>query len=93
MYTIINGSPKTKMSNSKYFLNCISEYLEEYVMYDLKLDRYKDILDNIKLSDTVVIAFPLYVDCPNYLTLKFLDYIIDNDIDFASKRVVEGSWD
>ena len=87
MYTLISGSSKTKSSNSKYFLNYISDYLEEYVIYDLKFDKYKDILDNIKLSSTIVIAFPLYADSPNSLTLKFLDYIFDNKINLSDKKI------
>lgn len=87
MYTLINGSPKLINSNSLYFLNKIKDNLEKNVLYELKKDGYEDICDNIKLSDTIVFAFPLYVDSPPSITLNFLDYIIDNKIDIENKNI------
>ena len=76
MYTLISGSPKPNNSNSLYFLNKIKDSLDKHVLYELKKDSYENICDNIKLSHTIVFAFPLYVDSPPSITLKFLDYII-----------------
>ena len=87
MHTLINGSQKKKNSNSRYFLNYISEYLEEYNIFDLNKDSYEDILNNINISENIVIAFPLYVDSPTSITLKFLDYIYDNKIDLDNKKL------
>lgn len=87
MYTLINGSPKCINSNSSYFLNTISEVLNDFRLFDLKNDTYNDILEHINLSDTIILAFPLYVDSPNSLTLKFLDYIYDNKINLNNKRL------
>lgn len=85
MYTLICGSPKSKDSNSMYFLKQISKFLSNYQIKDLKKDEYNDIITNMNGSDTVVLAFPLYVDSPPSITLKFLDYIIDNNIDIKNK--------
>lgn len=87
MYTLISGSPKPNLSNSLYFLNQIKDNLEKTVLYELKKDKYEDICENIKLSDTIVFSFPLYVDSPPSITLKFLDYIVDNKIDIEDKNI------
>ena len=87
MYTLINGSQKNRIGNSRRFLEYVSEYLDEYIIYDLKIDDYKYILENIKESDSIVMAFPLYVDSPNSLTLSFLDYLYDNNIDLKEKSI------
>lgn len=87
MYTLISGSPKPILSNSLYFLNIIKEKLDKSVLYQLKKDNYNDILDNIKLSHSIVFAFPLYVDSPTSITLKFLDYIIDNKVNIEGKNI------
>ena len=86
MYTLINGSQKIKESNSLYFLNYISNYLEEYSLFDLKKDNYNNILDSIENGETIILAFPLYVDSPTSLILKVLDYIYDNKIDLTDKK-------
>ena len=87
MYTLISGSPKPVLSNSLYFLNIIKEKIEKSVLFELKKDKYEDIVDNIKLSHTIVLAFPLYVDSPTSITLKFFDYIIDNKINIENKNI------
>lgn len=87
MYTLINGSCKSNFSNSLYFLNEISDYLGKYIIFDLKKDSYSNILDNINMSETIIVAFPLYVDSPPSLVLKFFDYIIDNKLSFSGKRL------
>ena len=48
---------------------------------------YKDILNNVDISEIIILAFPLYVDSPNTITLKFLDYIYDNQINLANKSI------
>lgn len=87
MYIPINGSQKNHKSNSRYFLDYISKYLDDYNIYDLKYDGFNEIVDSIINTDTIVLAFPLYVDSPNSLTLKLLDYIYDNNIDLSSKKL------
>lgn len=87
MYTLISGSPKPVFSNSLYFLNIVKEKMEKSVLFELKKDKCEDIVDNIKLSDSIVLAFPLYVDSPTSITLKFLDYIIDNKINIENKNI------
>jgi len=87
MYTLISGSPKVVNSNSMHFIDIIKSKLNNYNIFELKNSKYEVILDSVKNSDTIVFAFPLYVDCPTSITLSFLDYIIDNNIDFDGKIV------
>ena len=87
MYILINGSQKTKISNSRYFLDYVSNYLDDYNTYDLINHNFTDIISSINKSDTIILAFPLYVDSPNSLTLQLLDYIYDNNIDLANKNL------
>ena len=87
MYTLINGTQKNKQSNSRYFLEYISNYLHDYNIYDLKYSDFSEVIDSIVKSDTIVLAFPLYVDSPNCLTLKLLDYLYDNNIDLSNKSL------
>lgn len=87
MYTLICGSPKTNNSNSMYFLNIIKEKLDNYNVFELKDSKYTQILDSINNSDSIVFAFPLYVDSPSSITLSFLDYIVDNNIDLQEKII------
>ena len=87
MYTLICGSPKINNSNSMYFLNIIKEKLDNYNVFELKNNKYNQILDSINNSDSIVFAFPLYVDSPSSITLSFLDYIVDNNIDLQEKII------
>lgn len=87
MYTLISGSQKVINSNSLYFLKEISKNLDNYKIFELKKDKYKIIIESIEKSDGVVIAFPLYVDSPTSITLSFLDYIIDNNINLKKKKI------
>ncbi len=80
MHVLINGSQKSKSSNSEYFLEYISKNINECTIFSLKKDSYKNIISSIKESENVVMAFPLYVDSPNTVTICFLDYIYDNNI-------------
>lgn len=87
MYTLINGSPKPINSNSMYFLKVIGSFLDNFKIFDLKKKKYENIIESIIQSDTIVFAFPLYVDSPTSITLSFLDYIFDQKIDLNNKKV------
>lgn len=87
MYTLISGSPKPIDSNSMYFLKKISSSLDNYKIFNLKKKKYEDIIESIIESDTIVFAFPLYVDSPTSITLEFLDYIFDQKIDLSDKKI------
>lgn len=87
MYTLISGSPKPNNSNSLYFLKKISSKIDEYSICELKNKKYDQILESIEKSDVIVLAFPLYVDCPTSITLQFLDYIIDKQIKLNNKLI------
>ena len=87
MYTLINGSQKNHSSNSRYFLDYVGNYLNDYETYDLKNHNFNDIIKSITKTNTIILAFPLYADSPNSLTLKLLDYIYDNKIDLKNKNL------
>lgn len=87
MYTLISGSPKPLNSNSLYFLKKISVHINDYKIFELKKDKYIKIIENIEKSDVIVFAFPLYIDSPTSITLSFLDYIIDNNINLKNKKI------
>ena len=87
MYTLINGSPKLFSSNSEYFLNIISNDLDNFFKLDLKKDKYDVAINNIKKSDVLVLAFPLYIDSPPSNVLEFLDYLYDEKINVENKSL------
>ena len=87
MYTLISGSPKPIDSNSMYFLKVISSYLDDFEIFELKKEKYESIVERIMKSDALILAFPLYVDSPTSITLSFLDYIFDQEIDLNNKKV------
>ena len=87
MYTLISGSPKPIDSNSMYFLKVISSYLNDFEIFELKKEKYESIVESITKSDTLILAFPLYVDSPTSITLSFLDYIFDQKIDLNNKKL------
>lgn len=87
MYTLISGSPKPINSNSLYFLNNISKYINDFKIFELKKHKYSEIIESIEKSDVVVFALPLYVDSPTSITLSFFDYIIDNNINLDNKKI------
>ena len=80
MHILINVSQKIGNSNSLSFLKYLSKNLDASKLFNLKDDDYLEIIDNIEKADNVVLAFPLYVDSPNTITLSFLDYVIDQNI-------------
>lgn len=67
MYILISGSPKPTNNNSMHFLKIISSHLENYKIFELKKDKYEAIIDNIKNSDVIVIAFPPEFDTSTFL--------------------------
>lgn len=87
MYTLINGSPKPISSNSESFLDIISKYLDDFFKVDLKKDKYDIALNDIKKADVLVLTFPLYVDSPPSIVLKFLDYLYDKKINVENKSL------
>ena len=65
---MIDGSPKVSKSNSEYFLNILSDFIES-----------KDIvIKEINTIDTLVFAFPLYVDSLPSHVLEFLIMLEEN---------------
>lgn len=87
MYSLISGSPKPINSNSLKFLKNVTTNIDNYKIFELKKDKYIKIIESIEKSDVIVFAFPLYVDSPTSITLSFLDYIIDNNINLESKNI------
>lgn len=73
MISIIDGSPK-KTSNSSYFLSLLTKNLkDDYIVHKLYHEKLDDIINNIKKADTLVIAFPLYVDAPPSKLLELME--------------------
>jgi len=87
VYTLISGSPKFNLSNSMYFLNIVKDRLNEFNIHELKNNKYEQVINDINNNDALVLAFPLYVDSPTSVILKFFDYIIDNKISLNNKLV------
>lgn len=81
----LNGSPRLKLSNSTSFLNDIKD--KQNKIYYLYKDKFDEIISGIKKCDTIVLAFPLYVDSPTSGTLRFFEYIKDNNIDISGKNL------
>ena len=68
---LINGSPKHKDSASGLFLEALEQKLGDEFEYDriatASIDM-QDLLDSVRGSDVIVIAFPLYIDgLPSHL--------------------------
>ncbi|MEG2109934.1 hypothetical protein [Clostridium sp.] len=90
---LINGSPKSKKSCSKYLLDTVKKSisdgnaLKEINITD-KAIRNEDKYDIVLNSDIILLAFPLYVDSLPSTVIKFLEeleiyaknFIIDKKI-------------
>lgn len=87
MYTLINGSPKIRLSSSMNFLQELSKKIDKYNLFELRKDKYDVIINSIEKSDVIVLSFPLYVDSPTSIVLSFLDYIVDNKIKLTNKLI------
>ena len=78
---MIDGSPKVSKSNSEYFLNILSDFIESKDLVKYKLSKkvdYEDIIKEINTIDTLVFAFPLYVDSLPSHVLEFLIMLEEN---------------
>lgn len=75
---MIDCSPKITESNSGYFLDILSKFIDEKDISKYKLVKnqgYENIINNILNVEILVIAFPIYVDSiPSHL-LRFLTFI------------------
>ena len=78
---MIDGSPKVSKSNSEYFLNILSDFIESKDIVKYKLSKkvdYEDIIKEINTIDTLVFAFPLYVNSLPSHVLEFLIMLEEN---------------
>lgn len=78
---MIDGSPKVSKSNSEYFLNILSDFIESKDIVKYKLSKkvdYEDIIKEINTIDTLVFVFPLYVDSLPSHVLEFLIMLEEN---------------
>lgn len=76
---IINGSPKTKNSNSEILVNKLNHYLNADVI-QINIKNYKeDFTDIINNYETIIFVFPLYVDgIPSHLLEALTNLEINN---------------
>lgn len=84
MKLYINGSPKLTNSNSNYFLNKLSPKNKIKFVYK---DKFSEILKSIKKVDTIILAFPLYVDGPPNKVIELFEYIKNNKINIKNKKI------
>ena len=84
MKLYINGSPKLTNSNSNYFLNKLSP--KDKIKFVYK-DKFSEILKSIKKIDTIILAFPLYVDGPPNKVIELFEYIKNNKINIKNKKI------
>lgn len=76
---IINGSPKTKNSNSEILVNKLNHYLNTDTIH-INIKNYKeDFTDIINNYETIIFVFPLYVDgIPSHLLESLTNLKISN---------------
>lgn len=76
---IINGSPKTSNSNSEILVNKLNDYIDADVIQINSKNYKQDFNDIINNYDTLIIAFPLYVDgIPSHLLETLTNLKINN---------------
>ena len=84
MKLYINGSPKLTNGNFDYFLNKLSP--KDKIKFVYK-DKFSEILKSIKKIDTIILAFPLYVDGPPNKVIELFEYIKNNKINIKNKKI------
>ncbi len=76
---IINGSPKIENSNSEVLVNKLNNYINADIIQINRKNYKQDFSDIINNYDTLIFAFPLYVDgIPSHLLESLTNLTIEN---------------
>lgn len=76
---ILNGSPRSRRSNSQKFTQILTKYLScEWEECFLFTQDHREICDKVKEYSDVLFVFPLYVDSLPCCVLEFLDCLCQN---------------
>lgn len=82
MVLFINCSPKFKNSNSARFINSINKKIKDnFNICDIYSDNNTDVINLIKKSEKIIIAFPLYVDAPPSKLIFLLENLKNEKLD------------
>lgn len=82
MILFINASPKLKKSNSKYFCDLLK--IDNSITNYIYSDDFNKIIENIDNSNTIIFAFPTYVDIVPSKLIEFIEKYKGN---FYNKNV------
>ena len=76
---ILNGSPRSRRSNSQKFTQILTKYLScEWEECFLFTQDHREICDKVKEYSDVLFVFPLYVDSLPCCVLEFLGCLCQN---------------
>ena len=90
---LVNGSPKPKRSVSENILNALKEMLPSDS--EIVTIRYKDVDESIfESADTIVFAFPLYVDSLPAHLIKMLEQMetVDKNPDLKIYSIINNGF-
>lgn len=82
MILFINASPKLNNSNSKYFSDLLN--IKGSITNYIYNDDFDEIIDNIKMADTIIFTFPTYIDIVPSKLIEFIEYF---KYDFSYKKI------
>ncbi len=82
MILFINASPRLNKSNSKYFCDLLK--IDDSITNYIYSDSFDIIKENIKTIDTIVFAFPTYIDI---IPSKLIEFIENYEDDFEYKNI------
>lgn len=89
--TIFNGSPRGSNGNSEILINWFKEGFLKKRSGDVNIhylkdqDKHQDMIETLKLSKTVLLAFPLYTDAMPGIVKKFIDGLDDSQGSMSDK--------
>jgi len=87
--TLLNGSPRGKRSNSQVILRWFQEGFEsDFEVFNINQPRFfEKAIDDIVLSDTILLVVPLYVDSMPAQVLRFFEVLNEQREQLAGKRI------
>jgi NAD(P)H-dependent FMN reductase len=92
--TIVNGSPRGRKSNSDRILQWLLADIkdvpnvscEKVYVVDIK-ERQKEI-EILNVSDSIVVIYPLYIDCMPGITKEYFEYMENNKMILEGKAIM-----